>query len=181
MRSLLLICFFTMLANGVVGQEIPAISVPKIEGGTQSLSAYNGKKILVITVPLLQTPAADSLLYSLDTLAAAHAQELKVIAVPSVEDGYTPSQKDALLEWYRSKLGANIIITDGLYTHRASGTQQHPLFRWLTDLTQNEAFGIDAAGPNYKFFIDGSGKLYAVLLPQTKMHGLSVQKVIQMQ
>ena len=159
---------------------IPSFTVPKIEGGSQALTAYQGKKILIITLPIVRNAAADSLLYALDTLSAARTATLKVIAVPAIEDGFTQPQKNQLKLWYRSKLGSQVLITDGLNTRKASGTQQHNLFKWLTTSTQNEVFDIDANAPGYKFFVNASGTLYSVLRPQSKIGGASVQNTLQM-
>lgn len=156
-------------------------SVPKMEGGSYSLSSCQGKKVLVINLPLQQNTTTDSLLYSLDTLAQAHQAQFKVVAVPAREDGYSPAQKDQLLQWYRSKLGEYIILTDGLYTRKSSGTQQHPLFQWLTKVSSNGVFDIDVQGPGFKFFANAQGKLYAVLRPQSRISGISVQKIIAME
>lgn len=153
-------------------------SVPKIEGGDQALSAYSGKKIMVVNLPLTRDAAADSLLYALDTIATAHATDLAVIAVPSVEDGFTSSQKDSLQSWYRSKLGNHVLITDGLYTRKISGYQQHGLFKWLTDVNRNTAFNMEITDPGYKFFVHADGTLYAVLRPHTKMWSNAVNKVL---
>jgi glutathione peroxidase-family protein len=173
---------FVIWALGFVWLSgIHTYSVPKIEGGSQSLSAYQGKKILVITLPLVQNPAADSLLYSLDTLGTAHIATLKVIAVPALEDGYTGAQKTALQQWYRSKLGNHILITEGLYTRKTSGSQQHPLFKWLTKDTENEVFDVDVEGPGYKFFTTAGGALYGVLRPHSTMWGQSVQRTLWLQ
>jgi glutathione peroxidase-family protein len=154
-------------------------TVPKIEGGNQALSAYQGKKILVITLPIVKNASADSLLYKIDTLASAHTANLKVIAVPAFEDGFTSAQKNNLKQWYRTKLSNQILITDGLYTHKSSGIQQHALFKWLTNASQNEVFDIDASGPGFKFFANAVGELYYVMHPQTKISGTSVQKALQ--
>jgi hypothetical protein len=137
--------------------------------------------LLIITLPIVQNASTDSLLYSLDTLAAARSQSLQVIAVPSFEDGYTPSQKAALEQWYRTKLGTHVLITEGVYTRKTSGVQQHLLFRWLTDATQNGVFDIDVEGPGYKFFANGNGQLYGVLRPQSRMSGQGVQITLQIQ
>lgn len=160
--------------------SVYSYSVPKIEGGDQSLSAFQNKKILVITLPVQQNAGSDSLLYSLDTLAAARSNSLIVIATPSFEDGYTASQKSALLQWYRSKLGSYVLITDGLHTRKTSGSEQHPLYKWLTDATLNGVFDMDVTGPNYKFIVRGNGQLYGVLPPHTKVSGASMQKTLQM-
>lgn len=156
-------------------------SVPKIEGGNQSLSAFAGKKILIITLPIQQNATADSMLFSLDTLAYSRISTLKVIAVPSFEDGYTNAQKIILEQWYRTKLGNHIIITKGLHTRKSSGVQQHPLFRWLTNANQNGIFDIDVEGPGHKYFSKRNGQLYGVLIPPSKISGQSVQKTLQMQ
>lgn len=165
----------------LVQTSIYSYSVAKLEGGDQSLSAFQNKKILVITLPVQQNAGSDSLLYSLDTLAAARTSSLAVIATPSFEDGYSISQQSELLQWYRSKLGSYILITDGLYSRKTSGSQQHPLYKWLTDATLNGVFDMDVTGPNYKFIVRGNGQLYGVLPPQTKISGASMQKTLQMQ
>ena len=160
---------------------IHSYSVSQIEGGSQSLSAFQEKKILVITLPVTPGAAADTILYSLDTLALAHSASLKVIAVPAYEDGYTPAQKSQLIQWYRSKLNNNIIITDGMYTRKTSGAQQAPLFKWLTDVEENEVFDTDVEGPDFKFFANGGGQLFSVLSPQSKISGAAVQKTLRLQ
>lgn len=172
--------FFGLLfCNFVYTQQTAhQFSVPRIEGGITSLSAYSGKKILVITLPVSQSLQADSLLYSLDTLSAARTASLQVVAVTSLEDGYTDLVKPQLLAWYRSKLGSHVLITDGLLTKKSSGSGQHLLFRWMTNADQNEVFDIDAEAPGYKYFINESGILYGVLRPQSKMWGTSVQKTL---
>lgn len=156
-------------------------SVPTIEGGTQSLSDYEGKKILIITLPIVRTTSSDSLLYSLDTLAIERTASLKVIAVPSYEDGYLPAQKDSLKTWYRSKLGSYVTITDGLYTRKTSGIQQHVLFKWLTTVEENTHFDMDVAGSGFKFFLSSTGQLYGLLPSHTKIWSSAVQKTLGME
>lgn len=153
-------------------------SVPLIEGGSQSLSSYTNKRLLIITLPVSQDASADSLLYSLDTLATAHNLTHKVIAVPSFEDGFTVAQRSALQTWYRSKLGNHILITDGLYTRKTSAGQQHGLFQWLTKVANNGIFDIDVDGPGYKFFVLSDGKLHALLRPLSKMWGPAVNSAL---
>lgn len=168
-------------ASLLLVQSIYSFSVTKIEGGVQVLSAYEGKKMLIITLPTQQTAAADSLLYELDTLATAHASTLRVIAVPSFEDGYTTAQQNALTQWYRSKVSSTVLITEGLYTRKVSGAQQSALFKWLTDVNQNESFDTDVTGPGCKFFISSTGLLYSVLTPEMSVSGQAVQRTLQMQ
>lgn len=181
MKQVTLYSVLFLLAGLIFTTDIYNFSVTKIEGGSQPLSAFQGKKILLVTLPMEQNASADSMLYSLDTLATARTGSLKVIAIPSYEDGYTTAQKTQLETWYRSKLGNHIIITEGIYTRKTSGTQQHALFKWLTDVNQNENFDMDVDGPGYKFFVNGTGQLYGVLKPHTKMSSAAVQKTLGME
>jgi len=167
-----------LIITGIYNNSPYLYTVPKIEGGTQSLSVFEGKKLLIVTLPLVQNASSDSLLYSLDTLATAHASNLKVIATPCYEDGYNPINKSALQTWYRSKLGSHIIITDGLYTRKSSGSQQHELFKWLTYANENGRFDMDIIAPETKFFINTDGRIYGVLRPQTKLWSQTLNRVI---
>lgn len=180
MKKLIFTPVFALLVLFSPG-SLHQFTVPLLEGGQQSLAVLSGKKVLLVTLPLQQSASSDSLLYSLDTLAAAHSNELKVLGVPAYEDGYTPAIKTELLQWYRSRLGSNILVTDGLYTRKTSGSMQHPLFNWLTHEQENGIFDVDVAGPGYKFITNESGSLYGVLHPQAKMHGRLVQKTLNMQ
>jgi glutathione peroxidase-family protein len=173
----IILLFSSVLLNG----SIYDYSFAKIEGGTQTMTAFQGKRILFVTLPIQQNTSADSMLYSLDTLAAAHTNNLSVIAVPSYEDGYTASQQTQLKNWYRSKLGNYITISTGLFTRKTSGAQQHVLFKWLTTDTMNDAFNMDVLGPGQKFFISSTGALFGVLAPQTKIWGTAVQRTLQIQ
>ena len=175
MTKIILLAFLSLhLISGEVYQK----TVPLIEGGNQSLSTYQGKKLLIVTLPLQQNPSTDSLLFSLDTIATAHAADLKVIATPAFEDGFTASQKTSLKNWYRSKLGNSIIITDGLYTRKSSGSLQHPLFGWLTHVSENGRFDIDVTEKETKFFVNTDGLIYGVLKKQTKMWSNTLNRVI---
>lgn len=165
----------------VVIDSVYIFSVPRIEGGGQQLSAYQGKKMLIVTLPISPTNSADSFLFSLDTLSTARINTLKVVAVPSFEDGFTSNQRATLMQWYRSKLSSNILITDGVSVRRSSGSQQHPLFKWLTTMAENGSFDVDITEPGCKFFIDASGKVYGVLKDRSKMWGISVQRTLGIQ
>lgn len=173
-KSIIVILLIIQTALG----SIYELSVTSIDGDIQSLSNYQGKKLLIVTLPIFPSASSDSFLFSLDTLALNHAADLKVIASPSFEDGYTASQKIVLRNWYRSKLGNHIIITDGVYTRKSAGNLQHPLYKWLTDLSLNERFDMDITEEETKFFINRNGKIQGVLRKQTKIWGRTINNLI---
>ena len=87
-------------------------------------------------------------------------------------------QKTILQNWYHSKLGNHIIITDGFYTRKTSGNLQHPLYRWLTDFSLNQRFDLDITEEETKFFVNTDGKIYGVLRKQSKIWGQTMNRVI---
>ena len=73
----------------------------------------------------------------------------------------------------------DIIVTEGLYTRKTSGSQQHPLFKWLTDKAKNDHFNKDITGPRNKFIVWTDGKLIGVLGAPTRIGGSVVNDLLQ--
>lgn len=179
MARIILIIGFFFLTGMVYLESVYTHTVKTIEGINKPLTNYQGKKILVITLPVQQNSSNDSLLYSLDSLRAAHNNSLVIIAVPSYEDGYAPVLKNSLKMWYRSKLNMDIIVTEGYVTRKTSGNTQHPLFKWLTDKSRNDHFDRDITGPRNKFVISATGELIGVLGAQTRLGSSAMNNLIQ--
>jgi len=153
-------------------------NLPLLNGGNIALSAYQGKKIMIVTLPVVQDAESDAWLFSLDSLAAAHLDSLAVVGVPAFEDGYTGSNKAALSAWYHAKLSGHVLVSDGLYTQSGSGEQQNGLFSWLTHPELNGTFSIEPQSPGYKFLVSSQGTLYAVLRPKTRLGSLVIDKLL---
>jgi glutathione peroxidase len=160
-------------------ESIYSHTVKTIEGVNKPLSAHQGKKILIITLPTQQNASNDSLLKSIDSLRIVHGTSLQIIAVPSFEDGYTGALKASLKTWYRSKLNMAIIVTEGMYTRKTSGVQQHALFKWLTDKNKNGHMDKDVTGARCKFLIWTDGELTGVLGSNTKMNGVAMRGLFE--
>lgn len=179
MTKSLLIVSFILLTGWIYTESIYTHSVTTIEGVHKPLNVYQGKKILVMTLPINRNSSNDSLLHSLDSLKSAHNSSLIIIATPSYEDGYTPARKDSLRQWYRSILSMDVIVTEGMYTRKTSGSQQHPLFKWLTDKSRNDHFDRDVTGPKNKFIVWTDGELVGALGAPTKLGGNTLNNLLQ--
>lgn len=177
-KLILIICSF-FLSSFICIESIYTHSVTSIEGDNKPLSACTGKKILIITLPIVHNGSNDSLLHSLDSLRAVYTGSLVIIGVPAYEDGYTPAIKNSLKTWYRSILNPDIIVTEGLYTRKVSGVLQHPLFQWLTDKNKNGHFDQDVSGPRNKFLVWTDGELSGVLDAHMKVGGTTMNAIIQ--
>ena len=173
----LIAVFFTITKN-VVAQSVYTYSVTDIEGNNRPLSNHSGRKILVVTLSVVQNERNEKIILQLDSLAVTHRDSLTIIAIPSYEDGYTAGEKNRLKEWYRKKLSNAIILTEGMYTRKTSGDQQHPLFAWLTDKDKNGHFNKDVTGPENKFMIWPDGKLAAVLSAGTDLDSRTMNNLL---
>ncbi len=179
MTKILLLFSCLFLTRTVNTESVYTYSITSIEGDNKPLSAYEGKKMLIVTLPVVQNTANDAVLHSLDSLSAVYSSSVVIVAAPSYEDGYAAANKNSLKTWYRSILGSGIIITNGMYTRRSSGSQQHPLFQWLTDKNKNEHFNRDIDGPWNKFIVWPDGKLVGVLAAQTRLGSHTVNTLLQ--
>jgi glutathione peroxidase-family protein len=179
LKIITIITSTVLISTTAFSQSIYTYTVTTIEGLSKPLNAYVGKKLLVITLPIQQNASGDSLLHSLDSIRVAYTTTLQIIAVPSYEDGYTPALKNQLQQWYRSILGMGIIVTEGMYTRKTSGNQQHVFFKWLTDKDKNRFFNQDVTGPKHKFIVWPNGELTAALVAQTRIGGTTMNNLLQ--
>ena len=149
-----------------------------IEGNTINLSNYQQKIIIITTLPVTQTTENNLHLARLDSLSKAHPGDAIMIGVPSIEDGYTDQNAEALKTWYRSILGNQFIIGKGMYTHKTS-TAQHSMFTWLTNKDYNQRFDQDIEGIGDLFFVSENGILYGVLGPDAKWSNNTFNRIVQ--
>lgn len=154
-------------------------SFTTIEGGIVNLSSYQNKKIVIVTLPVMPGGDNNKFLERLDSISAARQATIKMIGVPSYEDGYTAASIIALRNWYRSKLGAQFIVATGMYTRKASGSNQHIIFKWLTDKNKNGHFDMDVNGAGQQFFIATGGDLYGILGPEAKWNTNIFNRLVQ--
>jgi hypothetical protein len=71
-----------------------------------------------------------------------------------------------------------IVLTEGMYTKKSSGSNQSALMKWLTDRTKNRHFDIDSEGIGQKFIVNATGRLFAVLPPQVSLQAGVFNKIV---
>lgn len=135
-----------------------------IDGEVKQFGEFEGRKIMVVALPVSQTENNSKDLKLLDSLSIKYSSEFIMVGVPSIEDGFSQDSADALKDWYRSELHEQFIVTSGMYTRKASPLQ-HPLFYWLTNKSGNMHFDEDMPGPGEMYFINEQGELYGVFSP----------------
>jgi hypothetical protein len=149
-------------------------------GGIQhTVGDYQGQKIWLVVLPATQTGVDSAFLQRVDSVALANAGQVKTVCVPSYEDGYSDSLQAALQPFYVGLLGTSVTITQGMYTHQASGGQQHPLFAWLTHVSGNTHFEEEVGGAGEMYFVDTQGSLYGVYGPEAMYSNKVLNNALQ--
>jgi glutathione peroxidase-family protein len=138
--------------------------ITSIDGSEQPLSVYQGKKMMMVILPVSRTAKDSSMLAMLDSLNDKYKDSVTMVGIPSYEDGFDDDSMYSLLPWYHSYLDSNFVISGGMST-RKNSIYQAPLFSYLTAADQNGHFDDDVYGPGEKFFIDKEGTLTGISLP----------------
>lgn len=162
---------FACLCNAI-GQNFGDLSFNTINGDSIHLNSYLGKKTLFIIAPISET---DPVYSQLQNFKSRYLDTVRVVCIFSKEDGYTSSNSSTIQAIY-NEMG--VILSDGLYTKKSSGTNQAPIMKWLTDKTQNTHFDMDAGGIGHKFFVDETGRLFGVLPPGSSLSSFIIDRIV---
>jgi glutathione peroxidase len=173
--KLLVLYISMMLVSMQPSSGFYEISFQTVDGTMIKTSAYQGKKVIIAVVSA--NAAGLKLVKYLDSVQKA-TPTLQAIAIPTGDfDGSIKVQdlKDL-------KKNISIVVTQPLKVKKANGAQQHPLFAWLTQATENKHFDNDVESEGQLFFVSGKGTLYSVLpnnVPAVVLKKVIAQDVIE--
>lgn len=177
MKSLILlaICISSSMTMSVDG--FYSFSVTTLDGQTVSMSTLQGKKAMLVVLPVTSTTSDSLYLSTLDSLSRAYESQVTMIGFPSFEDGYSADSLSSLTIWYRSIIGNQFVISRGIYTRKASAGQDS-IFAWLTHASSNGHFDQDVDGPGQTYFINENGQLYTMIAPGIPLTNRIMQKLL---
>ena len=156
-KNLFLLAAFVTIAFHPLS-SIYSIDILTLDGATVNLGSFTGKKIIIIEFDATSYDKAQ--LGLLDSLQKAN-EEAVVIATPAKDFGNAVSTQSIKNIITDQKL--SFIMTQPLFVSRSAGKNQHPLFKWLTDVNENIHFNYDADHPGQIFMVNEAGELYALL------------------
>jgi glutathione peroxidase-family protein len=160
--TIFIMLFFLLLTTSLQAQSVYDLNCKTSDSITQLIKGFPGKKILIVVLPTTQTSKDNSMLKQLDSISRVHTSDLKIIGVPSVEDGADKDHYASLKHFYRSILNDNIIITTYVNTRKTS-TNQDKMFAWLSHAAQNNHFDSDVKSVWTMFILNEKGELKGVL------------------
>jgi glutathione peroxidase len=158
-------------------QSIHSLTIQSIDNTPINLSSYQGEKLMFIVLP---HNMSDFVISELDSFISTYGNKVKVIGCFSYESGFADSSKADIKNYFQAK-GINIILSGGYYTETSSGTNQSPLFQWLSKKTLNGKISTNIKTGSYKFFVSSAGELYAAMQPHIGLLSGSIVNSINRQ
>lgn len=153
-------------------------SLTAIDGTSLPLSQLRGKKLLIVVLPASRQGRDSLMLLQLDSISRKYPSQLTILGVPSFENGFTTGSLAALRQFYGSVMGPQLLLAQGVYTNKSSGSGQNTLFAWLTDKNKNGHFDEEVKGPGQKYWVNETGQLVSVLGPEIVLGDRIMQHLI---
>jgi len=132
--------------------------VPSLEGSTIDFSKFKGKKVLIVNTASEcgYTPQyAD-----LQKLYEAYKSKLVIVGFPANNfGGQEPGSNTEIKEFCKKNYGVTFIMAEKV---SVKGADIHPLFKWLTNKSENGVMDAEIKWNFTKFLLDEKGKLIGV-------------------
>ena len=154
----LLTIFTTVLLMAFVPAKIDSaytFKVKSIDGGNIDLSAYKGKKILIVNTA---SKCGYTRQYEgLEALYKQYRTKLVVIGFPANNfGGQEPGSNEEIKEFCTSKFSVTFPMASKV---SVKGSDMDPLFKWLTNKSENGVLDANITWNFNKFLLDENGKL----------------------
>lgn len=135
--------------------SVHSFKVKAIDGGTIDLSAYKGKKILLVNTA---SKCGYTRQYEgLEALYKKYRGQLVVIGFPANNfGGQEPGSDEEIKEFCTSKFNVTFPMASKV---SVKGKDIDPLFKWLTNKSENGVLDANIGWNFNKFLIDENGKL----------------------
>jgi hypothetical protein len=141
---------------------IYGIQFKDIYGKQASLLPYRGMKMMVIIISGQEKDSG--WLNRLVPFYQQYKDSIGIVAIPSIEDGYSDDNKATVKRLFNER-GIRALITEGSYTRKAAGSKQSELMQWFTNKAHNMRFDRDIMGAGHRFFLDEMGGLQYTVVP----------------
>ena len=136
-------------------QNIYDFKFKSIDGKTINLSDYSGKKILIVNTA--SKCGYTNQYEDLEKLNKDYADKLVVIGFPANNFGaQEPGTNDEIDAFCKNNYGVTFIVSEKI---SVMGADMHPLFKWLTNKSENGVMDATILWNFNKFLIDEKGTL----------------------
>lgn len=150
-------------------------TLPAIDGSTLKLADFKGKKIMIVNTA---SECGYTRQYEgLEKLYNAHQDKLVIIGVPANNFGeQEPGSNEEIASFCKKNFGVTFPLAA---KQDVIGEQQHSLFKWLTNKSQNGVLDATVQWNFNKFLLDEEGKLLAYFPSKTEPESEDILKYLR--
>lgn len=152
--SLFLVSFNT--AKRKIVSNIYDYQFTALNGQQINLSAYTGKKILLVNIAS-ESEYAHVQIPQLELLQQLHESNLIIIGFSSNDFGNEPRTNAELSAFLNNTYAAHFLVST-LINVKLGTTNLHPLYNWLQDSNQNTSMSL-VSGDFHKYLFDEQGNM----------------------
>lgn len=145
-------------------ENLYEIEINGIDGQAIDLNSLKGKKILFVNVASKCgfTPQYEGL----QELHEQYGEKLTIIGLPCNQFGkQEPGTKDEIVSFCQKNYGVTFQITEKI---EVKGSEQHPLYQWLTKKEKNGAEDSSVKWNFQKYLVDEEGRLIDIFSSKVK-------------
>jgi glutathione peroxidase len=144
-----------------------------VDGNTINMSAYQGKKILIVNIATGSQRVSQ--LADLQQLHQLYPDSLVIIAFPSNSFAHETRTNAEIKQFCQSNYGVSFLIAE---KNSVAGTGIQSIYNWLAHTSENGAMDGAVGGDFQKFLVDKDGSLIGVYSPSVNPLDNSVQNAI---
>ncbi len=153
-------------------ESIYDISINSIDGNKIDLGVYKGKKILFVNVA--SECGFTGQYKGLEELYETYKDNLMIIGVPCNQfGGQEPGNAEEIQSFCQKNYGVQFLITEKV---DVKGSNQHPLYRWLTEKSVNGLKNSSVKWNFQKYLVDEQGRLIDYYMSTTKPLSTKITK-----
>ena len=134
------------------------IAITSLEGKTIDLNDFKGKKILFVNVA--SKCGFTSQYKNLQKLHDTYGEKVEIIGIPCNQFGsQEPGSAAEIKEFCTKNYGVSFLMSE---KSQVKGANQHPLYKWLTNKSENGIQDSEVSWNFQKYLVDENGKLMQV-------------------
>ena len=134
------------------------IAITSLEGKTIDLNDFKGKKILFVNVA--SKCGFTSQYKNLQKLHDTYGEKVEIIGIPCNQFGsQEPGTAAEIKEFCTKNYGVSFLMSE---KSQVKGANQHPLYKWLTNKSENGIQDSEVSWNFQKYLVDENRKLMQV-------------------
>lgn len=169
MKKILIIIMYLLVCINSIAQT--ALDITDIYNNTISTKSLQGKKILIVILPLQKDTAA---INQLLRFQKKYEQKVAVLGLVTVQPG-SPSA-DFYKNTYNDASKEGLMVTTGISIDNKAADERESTIQWLTAKSDNRQ--ADRYTTGSKYFLSEDGRLYAQLEKAINLDAPIVQSII---